>query len=74
MGRPVHLFPTAVGLLLPAARMVGREGLVERQFGCLKVDPSKATRLLNWRPPVPLEEGLAHGPMVFGAEGRSDPR
>lgn len=56
MGRPVCIFPISNALLLAVARIAGRTDLIERLFGSLQVDTAKVTRLLNWRPLIPLEE------------------
>jgi nucleoside-diphosphate-sugar epimerase len=73
MGRPVRLLPIPAGVLLSAAHMIGRGGPVERLFGSLQVDPSKADRVLGWRPPVPVEEGLRRTALWFvETEGRGE--
>jgi nucleoside-diphosphate-sugar epimerase len=38
--------------------LLGKRAAVERVCGNLQVDISKALRLLDWRPPVSLQEGL----------------
>jgi len=58
LGRPARLLPTPPALLLAAGTIAGRRGEVRRLIGNLVVDPSRARRLLNWRPPHALDEGL----------------
>ena len=40
------------------AKIIGRSALADRLFGCLKIDSSKAQRLLNWSPPYNAEEAF----------------
>lgn len=58
MGRPARLFPVPVPLVKCAAAALGRPGLPQRLFGSLQVDAEPTCRLLDWRPPVSLDEGL----------------
>jgi nucleoside-diphosphate-sugar epimerase len=58
MGRPARLFPVPVGLLRVAAKSLGKSAAVDRLLGSLRVDSSKASRLLGWTPPVSVDEGL----------------
>jgi UDP-glucose 4-epimerase len=39
--------------------MTGKEAAVDRLFGSLVVDSSKARQKLGWKPPVTLDNGLA---------------
>jgi nucleoside-diphosphate-sugar epimerase len=58
LGRPARLIPAPPALLLAAGTIAGRRGEVRRLIGNLVVDPSRARRLLDWRPPHALDEGL----------------
>jgi nucleoside-diphosphate-sugar epimerase len=58
MGCPVRLFPVPCSWMTLAAAMVGRRGVAQRLFGSLQVDASRTCDLLNWRPPLSLDEGL----------------
>ena len=58
LGRPARLVPAPPALLLAAGTIAGRRGEVRRLIGNLVVDPSRARRLLDWRPPYALDEGL----------------
>lgn len=58
MGRPARLIPVSATLLLASATMLGKRAVVQRLLGCLQVDISKARELLEWVPPVSVNDGL----------------
>lgn len=58
MQRPVHLWPVPAAVLHWAAWSVGRRAMIERLCGNLQVDISKTRALLDWTPPVSVDEGL----------------
>ena len=57
-GKPSRLFPCPKQVLSTAAKCVGRTTLAEKLLGSLQVDLSETKRLLNWVPPVSLQDGL----------------
>lgn len=57
-GVPARLMPVPVWALQAGASLLGRGGEVQRLCGNLQVDISKARRLLDWHPPVAVDEGL----------------
>ena len=57
--RPARLVPTPLGLLQLAGMLAGRRDEIRRLTGNLAIDSSRARRLLDWRPPYTLDEGLA---------------
>lgn len=57
-GATAYLVPVPVWLLRTGAKLMGREDVIQRLCGSLRVDIGKAHRLLNWAPRVSLEEGL----------------
>ncbi|TMG74043.1 MAG: NAD-dependent epimerase/dehydratase family protein [Betaproteobacteria bacterium] len=59
LGRPARLIPTPPALLRAAGTIAGRRGEIRRLIGNLVVDPSRAHRALDWRPPCTLDQGLA---------------
>lgn len=65
MGRPVRLIPVPASWLKLAAAMVGKRDVAQRLCGSLQVDIEKTRRLLGWRPPLTLDQGLKRA-----AEGR----
>jgi nucleoside-diphosphate-sugar epimerase len=59
LGRPARFLPVPESAIRLAARMTGKEAAVDRLFGSLVVDSSKARQKLGWKPPVTLDNGLA---------------
>jgi nucleoside-diphosphate-sugar epimerase len=58
MGRPARLIPVPVRFLRIAGRLTGKSTEVERLVGSLQVDISHTRNLLDWTPPVSVDEGL----------------
>jgi len=59
LDRPARLVSAPLALLRMAAAVSGRSGEIRRLTGNLEVDPSRARKLLAWRPRCTLDEGLA---------------
>src|SRR6185437_9371007 len=57
--RPARLVPLPPEFLRWAGRVAGRTDEIRRLTGNLVVDASRARRLLDWRPPHTLDQGLA---------------
>ncbi len=57
--RKARLLPFPPAMLRLAARIAGRQGVYERLCGSLQVDAGKARELLNWWPPLTVDEELA---------------
>ena len=57
-GVPVRLLPVPVWALQAGASLLGKGDAVQRLCGNLQIDISKARSLLDWVPPVSVEEGL----------------
>ena len=58
MNRPARLIPVPGGLLTQAAVLLGRGDIARRLYGSLQVDIEKTRTLLNWQPPLTLDQGL----------------
>lgn len=58
LDRPVQLIPVPVSILIIASRLLGKSSIAQRLLGSLQVDISKTCTLLNWKPPVSVDEGL----------------
>lgn len=58
MGVPARLLSVPVPLLWIAGKVFGNGDVIQRVCGSLRVDISKARRLLDWRPSVSMDEGL----------------
>lgn len=56
--RPARLVSLPVGVLSTVASLFGKRAAVDRLCGNLQLDTSKARDLLQWAPPVGLDEGL----------------
>jgi len=59
LGRPVRLVPIPLALLRLAGTLAGKGEEIGRLTGNLVLDVSRAHRLLDWRPPLTLDQGLA---------------
>lgn len=57
-GVPARLLPVPVWALQAGASLLGKGDAVHRLCGNLQVDISKARTLLNWKPPMSVDEGL----------------
>jgi nucleoside-diphosphate-sugar epimerase len=68
MGHPARLVPVPAGLLKLAATMVGKRDVAQRLCGSLQVDIEKTRRLLDWTPPLSLDQGLKKAAEGYGRE------
>ncbi len=69
MGVPARLLPVPVGVLEAVAALLGKRHVVQRLCGSLQVDISKTRRLLDWTPPVTVDEGLRRTAQDFLIRG-----
>ncbi len=58
LNRPARLIPVPVSILIIASRLLGKSSIAQRLLGSLQVDISETCILLNWKPPVSVDEGL----------------
>ncbi len=58
MRKPARLMPVPVGCLAFVARLLRKQEMFESLCGSLQVDISKTCTLLDWNPPVSVDEGL----------------
>lgn len=58
MGRPARLLPVPSALMYLGATILGKKAIAQRLLGSLQVDISKARDLLDWDPPISVDEGL----------------
>lgn len=56
--RPARLFPVPPSLLVAGAALLGKRAVVQRLIGSLQVDISNTRELLDWMPPLSVDEGL----------------
>ena len=59
LGRPARLLRAPLAVLRAIGAVTGRLDEIRRLTGNLAADTSKARRVLDWRPPYTLDEGLA---------------
>jgi UDP-glucose 4-epimerase len=59
MGKSICLLPVPAFFLRAAAQVLGVSAAADRLLGSLQIDSSKARQLLDWQPPLTLEEGIA---------------
>ena len=57
-GKRARLLWIPVGFIKWAARLLGKDAVVQRLVGSLQVDIAKNRTLLGWQPPLNLDEGL----------------
>ena len=58
MNRPARLIPVPAYWLEQAASLIGKRDMAQRLCGSLQVDIQKTRQLLEWEPPLTLDQGL----------------
>jgi nucleoside-diphosphate-sugar epimerase len=58
LGHPAHLFHMPPSVLRLGAQLVNKPGIYQRLCGSLQLDIAKTKQLLDWTPPVSVNEGL----------------
>jgi nucleoside-diphosphate-sugar epimerase len=59
LGTPSRLIPIPPSALKFGATLLGKRAVAQRLCGSLQVDISKTRRLLDWAPPLSVDEGLS---------------
>jgi len=59
MGKSIWLLPVPAFFLRAAAQVLSASSAADRLLGSLQIDSSKARQLLQWQPPLSVEEGIA---------------
>lgn len=67
LGRPARLFYVPPSMLKVGAHLMGKPDIYQRLCGSLQLDIAKTRRLLNWTPPVSVDEGLRRAAEGFRA-------
>lgn len=57
-GKRTFLLPIPVSLMTFLAKLLGKGDVVNRLFGSLQVDSSRARELLGWEPVITMDEQL----------------
>jgi nucleoside-diphosphate-sugar epimerase len=58
LGKPAKLLPLPVWLLNTGAKLLGKRDIAQRLCDSLQVDISKTRTLLNWNPPMTVDEAF----------------
>jgi len=58
LGKPAKLIPVPAWFIRLAATLIGKRDVSQRLLGSLQVDISKTRDLLDWLPPVSVDEAL----------------
>ena len=58
MGKKANLFPFPISMLKFLGSVFGRSEEINRLVGSLRVDNSYTKEILNWVPPISVEEGI----------------
>jgi nucleoside-diphosphate-sugar epimerase len=66
LGCPARLVPVPSSWLKLAATVIGKQDMAQRLCGNLQVDIEKTRRMLDWKPLISLDEGLAR--VALGAK------
>ena len=58
MGRKANLFPFPISMLKFLGSVLGKREEINRLVGSLRIDNSYTKEILNWTPPINVEEGI----------------
>lgn len=58
LGKPAQLFSMPIWMLKTGATLLGKRDMAQRLCNSLQVDISKTRNLLDWRPPVSVDDAL----------------
>ncbi len=67
LGQPARLFYMPTSVLKLGAQVVNKPGIYQRLCGSLQLDIAKTRRLLDWIPPLSVDEGLRRAAEGFRA-------
>jgi nucleoside-diphosphate-sugar epimerase len=65
LGKSARLIPVPVVVLRAGARLVGQEAVMQRLCDSLQVDITKTRRMLNWSPPMNVDDALKETAQYF---------
>lgn len=58
IGKPARLIPLPLSWLALAAKLLGKREIFQSLSGSLQIDIRKANAILDWKPPISVDEGL----------------
>ena len=58
MGKPVRIIPIPIFILKLLAKILRKQNEIDRLLGSLRVDNAYAKKVLNWKPPYTVFEGI----------------
>jgi len=58
LGKPSRLLPITAGLLKTGAALLGKKKMAQRLLGSLQIDITNTKNILNWTPPISVDEAL----------------
>ena len=58
LGMPAYLLPVPESLLQIGAKLLGKQDIIPRLLGNLQVDISHTKQILDWTPPINVNDGL----------------
>jgi nucleoside-diphosphate-sugar epimerase len=58
LNKPAKLIPVPAKILYILAKILGKKDMAVRLLGSLQVDIEKTKKLLNWKPPVSVDDAL----------------
>jgi nucleoside-diphosphate-sugar epimerase len=67
LGQPARLFYVPPALLKLGATVLNKPGIYQRLCGSLQLDIVKTRQLLQWTPPLSVDEGLRRVAQGFRA-------
>ena len=73
MNRPVWLWPVPVSVLRVLGRLVGRQHVIERLTGSLRINMSTLCGDLSWSPPWSVDRGIEETASWFMRRSGTDP-
>lgn len=71
LGRTSRLLPFPPRLMRAAARLAGKQAMVEQLVDSLVIDGGRIKHVLGWRPPYTVEEGLEETARWFDGKPRN---
>ena len=58
MGRSAFMFPFPISLLKFFGFVLGKSSEIDRLTGSLQIDNNYTKKILNWSPPISVQEGI----------------